>query len=276
MQKYVILIVTTFLTLSLFSQSTIKIDALKYKATYLLTYQSDSSDVNSIEMEEMILLIGPNTSKFLSLGTHLKDSVINNTTLFDGQSINLMNTLGNIPKSKFKEKVFKNYPADKITTTEQVLKDFYQYQEPKELFDWQVKEETQIIAGYDCQKAETEFAGRKYIAWFSFEIPLNDGPYKFNGLPGLIVHIHDTKNQYDYKLTSFKEIEKGLSITMDKKNYITIPKQKLVQLKADFHKNIFKKLAQNGFTVNFDNPAEKREILNKYSKRNNPIELTDQ
>lgn len=33
------------------------------------------------------------------------------------------------------------------------------------------------------QKATCDFAGRKWIAWFTTEIPIQDGPYKFYGLP---------------------------------------------------------------------------------------------
>ena len=44
-----------------------------------------------------------------------------------------------------------------------------------------------------CQKALGEFRGRKYIAWFTSDIPLSDGPWKFCGLPGLILAVQDTE-----------------------------------------------------------------------------------
>ena len=45
------------------------------------------------------------------------------------------------------------------------------------------------IGEFETQKAETFIFGRKWTAWFSPEIPIQDGPYKFRGLPGLIVKI---------------------------------------------------------------------------------------
>ena len=55
------------------------------------------------------------------------------------------------------------------------------------------------------QKAATSFAGRDWVEWLAPEIPISDGPYKFNGLPGLIVLLHDTRNHYRFALTSFAE-----------------------------------------------------------------------
>jgi GLPGLI family protein len=48
------------------------------------------------------------------------------------------------------------------------------------------------------------YAGRDYKAWFTNEIPVSDGPYKFYGLPGLIVEIEDSKKQYTFELVSYK------------------------------------------------------------------------
>jgi GLPGLI family protein len=46
------------------------------------------------------------------------------------------------------------------------------------------------INGYTCNKAITKFRGREYEAWFTTQIPINFGPFKFNGLPGLIISIN--------------------------------------------------------------------------------------
>jgi len=44
-----------------------------------------------------------------------------------------------------------------------------------------------------CQKAEGDFRGRHYIAWFSNKILIPDGPWKLCGLPGLILEAYDEK-----------------------------------------------------------------------------------
>lgn len=59
-----------------------------------------------------------------------------------------------------------------------------------------------------CRKATVNFRGRNYIAWYASEIPLGYGPYKFQGLPGLIVKINDDTMRYSWHLLSFKLLEK--------------------------------------------------------------------
>ncbi|MBB6680033.1 GLPGLI family protein [Aequorivita sp. 609] len=56
---------------------------------------------------------------------------------------------------------------------------------------WVLLDEFKGISGYNCQKATTTFRGRNYEAWFTSEIPLSFGPWKFSGLPGLILEVYD-------------------------------------------------------------------------------------
>lgn len=49
------------------------------------------------------------------------------------------------------------------------------------------------------QKAKTFFGGRYWEAWFSNDTPLQEGPYKFKGLPGLIYEMRDSKNNFIYQ-----------------------------------------------------------------------------
>lgn len=67
------------------------------------------------------------------------------------------------------------------------------YTEPTERIDWQILTETDSVAGYLCQLAVCQFRGRDYRAWFSAELPFNVGPYKFYGLPGLILKMEDSE-----------------------------------------------------------------------------------
>lgn len=66
---------------------------------------------------------------------------------------------------------------------------------------WKLSEKHKTILGLDAQMATTFFRGRKYIAWFTREIPFSYGPWKLYGLPGLILEAHDSKNVMNYAVT---------------------------------------------------------------------------
>jgi GLPGLI family protein len=61
--------------------------------------------------------------------------------------------------------------------------------------DWQIMGDTATFGGLHCQKATTHFKGRDYTAWFCADLPLHIGPWKLNGLPGVIVEAYDAKNE---------------------------------------------------------------------------------
>ncbi|NPA45291.1 MAG: GLPGLI family protein [Chlorobi bacterium] len=54
---------------------------------------------------------------------------------------------------------------------------------------WELLTETKKILGYNCTKAVAKYKGKDYEAWFTESLPYSDGPWKFSGLPGLILEI---------------------------------------------------------------------------------------
>jgi GLPGLI family protein len=64
---------------------------------------------------------------------------------------------------------------------------------------WKLLSEKKIIGKFDCKKASVEFRGRTYFAWYTMEIPISLGPWKFNGLPGLILEVDDQKEIYKWQ-----------------------------------------------------------------------------
>jgi hypothetical protein len=64
---------------------------------------------------------------------------------------------------------------------------------------WSIKNETKTILGHTVQKATTQFRGRDYVVWFTSDIPLSNGPWKFGGLPGLILEVYDVQRHFVFE-----------------------------------------------------------------------------
>ncbi|MDN4753265.1 GLPGLI family protein [Porphyromonadaceae bacterium W3.11] len=71
--------------------------------------------------------------------------------------------------------------------------------------DWIITSDTATIQGMLCEKAQVNWNGRDWEAWFTRSIPLVDGPSTFKGLPGLIVKVQDSEELYKYELLGLKE-----------------------------------------------------------------------
>ena len=95
-----------------------------------------------------------------------------------------------------------------------------------------------MIGPYKCKKATTNFRGRDYIAWFSEDIPINDGPFKFNGLPGLIVEIYDTEAKYSWIIKSINFNNDISEIVEPNLNYKTIDIKTSVKISDEELKNL--------------------------------------
>lgn len=79
-------------------------------------------------------------------------------------------------------------------------------------------DEKKDIIGFVCTKATCEFRGRNWTVWFTTELPVSDGPWKFNGLPGLILKAEDDKGHYSFVCIGINNTKSPIVI-MDKYTY---------------------------------------------------------
>ena len=71
--------------------------------------------------------------------------------------------------------------------------------------NWELIDSTKQIGNYTCQLATTVCYGRKFYAWYTSEIPLDKGPWKLSGLPGLIIYAYDVDKAYEWKATKITQ-----------------------------------------------------------------------
>lgn len=110
----------------------------------------------------------------------------------------------------------------------------YRYTEPWPSMQWTLKDEKQTICGHQCQKATCHWRGRDYVAWFTSAIPLKSGPWKFGGLPGLIMKIYDTKHLYTWEAVS---VENGSFpiYQLDERRFKDSERKKVLKMQRDWN-----------------------------------------
>jgi GLPGLI family protein len=168
--------------------------------------------------------------------------------------------------------IYKNYPEKQVTNTISYLNKKHLKVRESLSFDWKILPgKDSLILGLPCKLAATSFAGREYFAWFTPEIPISDGPYKFSGLPGLIVSVSDVEKQHRFELMSI-QIPKHKPQTFYVKNdFIEVTPAdylKAIHLKTS---QLYNRIQQeDGITPK--NDESKANALNNLKARNNFIE----
>ena len=245
------------------------IELVEHIVTYSLGFQEDSTYQNARRQEDMLLFIGSTISRFVSNNYFIGDSMARTATSQENFQ-RIASDRGNpLPIVRFKYEIFKNYPKGKQTFIDNVLGGgMFKFEEDLALFKWELLNETAIISGYKAQKATTEFGGRKWVVWFSTEIPFNDGPYKFNGLPGLIVKVYDTNQHYVFELKSIHRPGYKLFIGFPELDYIESTKKEYFKAKDNMRDNIITQAKSAGL-----NNEVQQKVAKTMQRRNNPIEL---
>ncbi|WP_379967922.1 GLPGLI family protein [Epilithonimonas sp. UC225_85] len=138
-------------------------------------------------------------------------------------------------RSNLQFTIEKDLANQSLVYKSRIGRDQYSYNESP-TFNWKILPETVKIGEYETQKAETKFAGRTWYAWFTQQIPLQDGPYKFSGLPGLIVKVQDSDGDYSFDLMQTKKIAE-IQQPQTRGQYINIQKSKYADLEKKMRKD---------------------------------------
>jgi GLPGLI family protein len=97
-----------------------------------------------------------------------------------------------------------NFKSNKLLSKEKILFDKYIVEEKIPKLKWDLLPQEKQIGNIKVKKARTLFRGRVYEAWYSLEYPFRFGPWKLQGLPGLIIEVYDETKRYHWVLSSVK------------------------------------------------------------------------
>lgn len=102
--------------------------------------------------------------------------------------------------------VYKHLPAmNELTYTDEIFRYLYYYEQELPAIDWQMQDADSVVCGYSCSKAVGEWRDRRWTVWYSMDIPIDDGPWKLQGLPGLILHAEDAQGDFFFTCVGIEE-----------------------------------------------------------------------
>lgn len=177
----------------------------------------------------------------------------------------------------FQTIITNNLKTGKITYKSLMI-NTYEYSETIN-FQWKLENKFQNIHNITCQKATTKFGGRFWEAWFSNDYPFFFGPYKFHGLPGLIVKLSDSERNFIWELSELKqqdnddfydknlsEIQGLSSKKLDKKKFVKLEKQMRVHPLGN--------VTEYTKDISLEELKKVREIESRLAKQNQYLDNT--
>lgn len=110
--------------------------------------------------------------------------------------------------------------------------------------EWKINDTKKVILNYECQEATGYYRGRDYKVYFTSQIPIQNGPSRFDNLPGLVLEVISLDGYVHYSAISVtKSSEKIFNPYLNKK-FITWEEFKIMYEKY-FNKMINYKPDEN-------------------------------
>lgn len=250
--------------------------AQSHRFIYKYDFVADSLKPDNVSYEFMRLNITKDFSEFLPEKRAREDSIIMrnialNKTFDMSFSANAMSNESN--KDYHKNETLMRAEIG----IQQVLVQL------KNLPKWNLSSENKKIGGYSCQKATSSFGGRFWTAWFTMDLPFQEGPYIFKNLPGLVVELEDKTKSHHFMLIGNHNSKDEKSNRFVTGNVLTLSEEKFVTAWRKYRQNpVPPSLQMQNRGIIFNNQSdlewqksnEIEGIKKDLAKNNNPILLT--
>lgn len=246
-----------FLCFSFVQGQVVNKDSSDIEVRYNFTFVQDTLDRSSALSEPMVLLTNGKQSIYYSenykaavdgFGKNLKDAVKTGNIVDPGM----------LPQSKVRHNVYKDQNHTYISNY--LGQHYYTFESPDQM-KWEIDHNlSAVIGGYTCHKATITTGGKKFSAWFTYDIPISDGPYKFRGLPGLILRLTEIHNYMDFELISIR------------KKKVPIEHKKGLLISEEQYRLKRKEYMNDPYQGTINNPAYRKRAEENKKKYNNTLE----
>lgn len=197
----------------------------------------------------MFLLANSNQSKFYSPHTEYKDS-LESTPSGRAKAKQIFDiAIRKYAESKDESAmnsvvyhtfiyVFKDNLSEKMTVYDKAgMSERGVYEEPYTELAWETGDSTKTVLGYECIMASADYHGRKWTAWFASEIPVQDGPWKLRGLPGLILEASDSTGHHTFVADGIEESAQPMYPIYSKDEYDSMSRLDMLRSLRNYRDN---------------------------------------
>jgi len=264
------------------------IATVKYKFSQVL----DTTNLSDVYTENMLLYIGKTASLFQSYDKMVDDSLPQFSRGINKGKNTSTAKYSPLGYPSFTPAVFRPvtttayyfYPSEYKWLQKNFLM-FNNYISPltSPFIKWEIKSDTMSISGLKCQKATGDWKGRTYTAWFCPELPFSYGPWKLNGLPGLILEAYDSKRQVRFGFAGFEINKDANKMIAFPENKTSMPPNRLIMATTAEWERLYELMWEEPRTIMEMEMGQK--VLNpvihfdplfvKPKPFKNPIELED-
>ena len=186
------------------------------KAQIKVGYDYEVRTGDQVRKDDYILLSGPQESMFFNpialwMDINSKDDAACQAYGAMATQLQEAGRGDEVPNRAVSMYVFKDFDKEDITVYDDYSDQFAVYHEPFGEMQWEiVADSTKTVLGYECMMARTSYHGRDWTAWFAPEIPVQDGPWKFTGLPGLILKATESQGMHSFTANGIEATEQEI------------------------------------------------------------------
>ncbi len=212
-----------------------------------------------------MLLIGDKFSMYRSYGNYKLDSLLS-----ENPDMTYKEYKGYHKEfDSFQDNLIKSYDSGTLRYGGWIFMNSYKYTEEIPKIQWKLGKGRETILGKICRKATCRFRGRDWTAWYCPDIPIGEGPWKFGGLPGVILKMEDSKGEHLIEATEIRKA--SIPFGYPQKLYVKSTREKYLKELADYKNDPLKSFESAGTVAkdkdgNIIRPRRKKLFYN-------PIEL---
>lgn len=187
------------------------VDTAKLRLLYKCTYHPDTANLKRESELWRLLQVGIHATKEWTQGAERLDSLRDASAAQGRTWMEILPLYMGALSQQVRDyqMILVDMRSGVLTEQNNIVVDEYLYEEPIPAQRWKSLPGDTTLLDYPCRRAKTHFRGRDFIAWYTEELPFSVGPWKFSGLPGLILCVYDTQRHYVYEAVGLEYAKAG-------------------------------------------------------------------